>query len=215
MLRLECPPALGLPPRGWTRETGRRALGNPLPPCGAPAPSKCCRNKKQRPLRPGEGRERQREREGGNKASAARARCSSLYLLAAFAPTPAGPRRPPGEQKRPAAHHAATRRAARALLVNAASPRRVLWAHLATHRAVRPAPLRPRPPGGAARRTSLGKSPHLRLARALPAPRFGPPKRGPPSPVAPDMWPSGFALVLPAARTPGHRGLILREYLRS
>lgn len=123
VLRLEVLPALGLPPGGWTRETGRRALGALLPPCGAPAPSKCCRNKKQRPRRPGEGRERQQEREGGNKASAARARRSSLYLLAAFAPTPAGPRWPPGEQKRPAAHHAATPRAARAVLVNAASPR--------------------------------------------------------------------------------------------
>lgn len=112
-----CRPAAG------PGKLGRRALGTLLPPCGAPAPSKCCRNKKQRPLRPGEGRERQGEREGGNKASAARARCSSLYLLAAFAPTPAGPRRPPGEQKRPTAHHVAFRRAAWALLVNAASPR--------------------------------------------------------------------------------------------
>lgn len=58
-VRPECLPALGPPPGCRTRETGHRAPGILLPPCGAPAPSKCCRNKKQRPLRP-RGRERQR-----------------------------------------------------------------------------------------------------------------------------------------------------------
>lgn len=134
--------ALGLLPSGWTRQTGRRVPGTLLPPCGAPAPPphpKCCRNKKPRLLRPGEERERQREPEGGSGASAAQVSISWLPSP----PTPAGPRPPPGEQKRAAAHHAATRSAARALLVNAQAHARPLGppghAPLCTHRSA-PAP---------------------------------------------------------------------------
>lgn len=45
------------------------------------------------------------------------------YLQVAVASIPAGPGGPPSEQKRSATHHAAARRTAQALLVNAASPR--------------------------------------------------------------------------------------------
>lgn len=195
----------------WTREIRPKSPGTLLLSCGAPAPSKCCGNKKQWPLKHGEG-EVQGAR--GREASAAGVRRSFLC------PGCRGlhPSRPPsatGQTK--AAHHAPRGRLARRLgPVGELSQPRIPWVHLGTHRAVPPAPLRSLLPGGAACRTSLGKFPGPCLTKVLPAPMLYPPDtllHGLPVQVASDLW--CYRLALPVARPPGHRDLNLRRHLGS
>ena len=138
---------------------GRRGAEPRAPSCPPaalpPPPSKCCRNKSRGAAAEG-GRGSRSERKAAGPAPPGHA-AAQVYLPAAVAPTPAGPRHPPGEQKRPDAHHAAARRAARGPLVTPSAragsfgPRSLRTALCAP---LRPGPVRPGAPPAASRSVS-------------------------------------------------------------